>query len=100
MADRGPCPWRSRSRSPRRCRSRCGAAARCVAAFLGTLPWFVPTDGYVAVGYVAVFVLFYSAAAYATSLPKVIALSAYAVALGLFGAWRDGTETSASTSAR
>ena len=38
-----------------------------LAAFLGTLPWFIPTDGYVIVGYVAIFVLMYSVAAYVDS---------------------------------
>ena len=38
------------------------------AAVIGTLPWCVPTDGYVVVGFVAAFVLFYSAAAYTASL--------------------------------
>jgi signal transduction histidine kinase len=63
------------------------------AAFLSTLPWFIPTDGYVAVGYVAVFVLFYSAAAYTASLPRVLALAAYAVAVGLFVAWHNDETT-------
>ena len=59
-----------------------------LAALLGTLVWFIPTDGFVAVGYLAAFVLFYSAAAYAVSLPKVLALALYGVAVGIFEAWR------------
>jgi signal transduction histidine kinase len=35
-----------------------------LAAFLGMLPWLVPTDGHVVLGYVAAFVLFYSLAAF------------------------------------
>ena len=64
-----------------------------LAAFLGTLPWFIETDGYVIVGYVAVFVLFYSAAAYVPSLTRVALIAAYTIALGLFGAWRAGEHT-------
>jgi signal transduction histidine kinase len=64
-----------------------------LAAFLGTLPWFIPTDGYVIVGYVAVFVLFYSVAAYVPSFARVALIATYTVAVGLFGAWRNDEHT-------
>ena len=41
------------------------------AAVVGTLPWCVPTDGYVFVGFVAAFVLFYSLGAYVGDLRRV-----------------------------
>ena len=57
------------------------------AAVVGTLPWCVPTDGYVFVGFVAAFVLFYSLGAYVGDLRRVIAITAYAVALSILGSW-------------
>ena len=64
-----------------------------LAAFLGTLPWLIPTDGYVVVGYVAIFVLIYSVAAYVASALRVGLIAAYIIALGLVGAWRDDEKT-------
>ena len=70
-----------------------------LAAFLGTLPWFIPTDGYVIVGYVAIFVLMYSVAAYVVSPLRVVLISAYIIAIGLGGAFST-TRRPANTSAR
>ena len=58
-----------------------------VAAVVGTLPWCVPTDGYVFVGFVAAFVLFYSLGAHVGDVRRVIAITAYAVALSILGSW-------------
>ena len=64
-----------------------------LAAFLGTLPWFIPTDGYVIVGYVAIFVLMYSVAAYVDSPLRVGLISAYIIAIGLGGAYLNDETT-------
>ena len=64
-----------------------------LAAFLGTLPWYIPTDGYVIVGYVAIFVLMYSVAAYVESALRVGLISAYIIALGLGGAYLNDETT-------
>jgi signal transduction histidine kinase len=55
-----------------------------LAAFLGVLPWFVPTDGYVVLGYVAAFVLFYSLAAYGR---HVVLVAAFGVAVAVLNSW-------------
>src|SRR3954447_21141220 len=47
------------------------------AAIAGTLIWFVPTDGFVYLGYVAAFVLFYSLAAHEPDTRRVIAVTAF-----------------------
>jgi signal transduction histidine kinase len=58
-----------------------------MAALVGTLPWSVPTDGYVFVGFVAAFVLFYSLGAHVGDVRRVVAVTAYAVALSILGSW-------------
>ena len=58
-----------------------------LAPVIGTLPWYVPTDGYVVVGFVAAFVLFYSLGAHVPGQRRVLAIAAYGVALSLFGSW-------------
>ena len=47
------------------------------AAVAGTLIWIVPTDGYVYLGYVAAFVLFYSLAAHEPDTRRVVAVTAF-----------------------
>jgi signal transduction histidine kinase len=47
------------------------------AAVAGTLIWLVPTDGYVYLGYVAAFILFYSLAAHEPDTRRVIAVTAF-----------------------
>jgi signal transduction histidine kinase len=57
------------------------------AAVIGTVPWVVPTDGYVVVGFVAAFVLFYSLGAHVADLRRVAAITAWAVAVSVLGSW-------------
>ncbi|HEY6890399.1 MAG TPA: histidine kinase dimerization/phosphoacceptor domain-containing protein, partial [Solirubrobacter sp.] len=57
------------------------------AAVVGTLPWCIPTDGYVVVGFIAAFVLFYSLGAHVADLRVVVAVSAFGVALSILGSW-------------
>jgi signal transduction histidine kinase len=54
---------------------------------IGTLPWVIPTDGYVFTGFVAAFVLFYSLGAHVPSLRRVVAITAWAAALSVLGSW-------------
>jgi hypothetical protein len=51
------------------------------AAIVGILPWAYPTDGFLVVGFVAVFLLFYSLAARVEDLRLVIAVPTFALAL-------------------
>src|SRR4051794_2016167 len=51
------------------------------AAVAGTLIWLVPTDGYVYLGYVAAFVLFYSLAAHVADARRVALITALGVAV-------------------
>src|SRR5690242_12278364 len=46
------------------------------AAIAGSVIWLVHTDGYVWLGYVAAFLLFYSAAAYAAHTRHAVAVAA------------------------
>jgi signal transduction histidine kinase len=57
------------------------------AAIAGSLPWLIPTDGFLLVGYVAVFFLYYSLGAYVDDLRVVGATIALAVAIALGGTW-------------
>jgi signal transduction histidine kinase len=56
------------------------------AALVGSLPWLIPTDGYLLLGYVAAFFLFYSLAAYVPDVRVVIAVSAFASVLAVVAA--------------
>jgi signal transduction histidine kinase len=58
-----------------------------LAPVIGTLPWLVPTDGYVVVGFVAAFLLFYSLGAHVAGQRRVIAIAGYGVAVSLLGSW-------------
>jgi signal transduction histidine kinase len=49
------------------------------AALVGTAVWLIPTDGYVYLGYVAAFVLFYSLAAHLPDVRRVAAVTAVGV---------------------
>ena len=57
------------------------------AAVVGTLPWCIPTDGYVVVGFIAAFVLFYSLGAHVADLRVVVAVTVFGVALSVLGSW-------------
>jgi signal transduction histidine kinase len=57
------------------------------AAVAGSLPWLIPTDGFLLVGYVAVFFLYYSLGAYVEDLRVVGATVVFALALALGGTW-------------
>jgi signal transduction histidine kinase len=57
------------------------------AAFAVTLPAFYPTDGYVVFGYVAYFVAFYSAAAYAEDRRAMLAVVAFGVVASVAASW-------------
>jgi signal transduction histidine kinase len=57
------------------------------AAVVGTLVWFVPTDGHLAAGYVATFVLFYSLAAYVREPEPVVAVTAFGIGAVVTSAW-------------
>ncbi len=58
-----------------------------LAAVVGTLPWFIPTDGYVFVGFVAAFVLFYSLGAHVADVRRVVAITAWAAFVSVLGSW-------------
>jgi signal transduction histidine kinase len=58
-----------------------------LAPVIGTLPWLIPTDGYVFVGFVAAFLLFYSLGAHVDDVRRVVAIAAWAVAASVFGSW-------------
>src|SRR4051812_17642322 len=49
------------------------------AALAGTAIWIVPTDGYVYLGYVAAFVLYYSLAAHDPDTRRVIVVTAFGI---------------------
>src|SRR5262245_56681241 len=56
------------------------------AAFVGLAPGLVPTNAsYVIVGYVAIFILLYSAAAYEPDRRPVVAVAAFGVTVALIG---------------
>jgi signal transduction histidine kinase len=57
------------------------------AAVAGTLVWFVPTDGYVVLGYVASFLLLYSVGAYVADTRRVAAIVAWGVAVSILNSW-------------
>src|ERR1700754_3479344 len=57
------------------------------AAVVGTLPWVIPTDGYVVVGFIAAFVLFYSLGAHVADVRRVVAITAWAVGVSVLGSW-------------
>ena len=58
-----------------------------LAALLGTVAWFIPTDGYIVLGYVAAFILFYSLAAYVRDIEPVVAVTAFGVGASVTGSW-------------
>jgi signal transduction histidine kinase len=58
-----------------------------LAPVVGTLPWLIPTDGYVFTGFVAAFVLFYSLGAHVGDTRRVIAITAWCTAVSVFGSW-------------
>lgn len=53
------------------------------ATLVGLIPWAVPTDGYLVVGYVAVILLFYMLAVEVDDLRVVAAATAFALALSV-----------------
>src|SRR3954471_166852 len=60
------------------------------AALAGSLIWLVPSDGYVMLGYVAAFVLYYSLAAHVTSIRRVALVVAAGVACSIAGSVEHG----------
>jgi signal transduction histidine kinase len=58
-----------------------------LAVVLGTVWWFIPTDGFLVLGYVAAFVLFYSLAAHADAIGRVVALTAYGVGISILNSY-------------
>jgi signal transduction histidine kinase len=57
------------------------------AAAAMTLPAFYPTDGYVVLGYVAYFVVYYSAAAYCGDRRRVVAVVAFGLLASVVASW-------------
>jgi signal transduction histidine kinase len=57
------------------------------AAVATTLPAFYPTDGYVVLGYVAYFVVFYSAAAYSEDRHGVLAVVGFGLLASVVASW-------------
>ena len=55
------------------------------AALTGSAVWLIPTDGYVWLGYVAAFLLFYSLAVHTASAGEVAAVVAFGAATGIIG---------------
>jgi signal transduction histidine kinase len=55
------------------------------AALAGSAVWVIPTDGYVWVGYLAAFLLFYSLGAHARDARQVAAVVAFATVTGVVG---------------
>ena len=53
------------------------------AAIVGILPWAYPTDGFLVVGFVTVFLLFYSLAVRVDDLRMVVAVPTFALALAV-----------------
>src|SRR5699024_4234891 len=55
------------------------------AALAGCAPWLVPTDGFILVGYVAAFFLFYAVTAYTADLHLAAATVIVGLAVGVAG---------------
>jgi signal transduction histidine kinase len=55
------------------------------AALVGTVVWLIPTDGYVWVGYVTAFLLFYSLGAHGRDPRRVAAVVGFGVAVSIVG---------------
>ncbi len=53
------------------------------AVIVGLSPWAIPTDGYLVVGYVAAFLLFYTLAVEVDDLRVVVAVAVFALALSV-----------------
>ena len=60
------------------------------AAPAGTVLWAYPTDGYLVVGYVAAFLLFYSLAVEVDDMRVVVAVTAFTLAISVFALIRNG----------
>jgi signal transduction histidine kinase len=58
-----------------------------LAPLIGTVVWFIPTDGYIVTGYIAAFILYYSLAAHVADLQPVVAVTAFGVAASITGSW-------------
>ncbi|MGH2958630.1 MAG: DUF7134 domain-containing protein, partial [Solirubrobacterales bacterium] len=56
------------------------------AALAGTAIWIVPSDGFVVLGYIAGFLLFYSVGAHIASLRAMLATTAAGLAMSVIGA--------------
>src|SRR4051794_23440816 len=59
-----------------------------LAAFIGSATWWMETDGYIVLGYVAAALLFYSLGAHEGDPRRVLAVVGFAVAAGLVGTLR------------
>ena len=55
------------------------------AAMAGSLAWWLPTDGYVLVGYIAAFLLFYSLGSHEPDRRKLVGACAFALVAGAVG---------------
>ena len=60
------------------------------AAVAGSLVWLVPTDGYVLVGYIAAFFLYYSVAAYVDDRRIVAAVVAFGITVSVIATAEQG----------
>src|SRR3954452_7591685 len=59
-----------------------------LAAVVGSATWWMETDGYIVMGYVAAALLFYSLGAHEADRSRVLAVVGFAVATGLIGTLR------------
>src|SRR3954449_988515 len=59
-----------------------------LAAFIGSATWWIETDGYIVLGYVAAALLFYSLGAHEADGRRVLGVAGFAVAAGLIGTLR------------
>src|SRR4051794_38512160 len=59
-----------------------------LAAFIGSATWWIDTDGYIVLGYVAAALLFYSLGAHEPDSRRVLAVAGFEIAAGLVGTLR------------
>jgi signal transduction histidine kinase len=55
------------------------------AALVGTAPWVLETDGFIVLGYLAAFLLFYSVGVYEPDRRRVVGVCAFAIVAGAIG---------------
>src|SRR3954463_16330173 len=59
-----------------------------LAAVVGSATWWIQTDGYIVLGYVAAAVLFYSLGAREPDRGRMLGVSGFAIAMGIVGTAR------------